>query len=394
MVGLAGHALRDYLLRDYLPKYSHMSLFKRSVVSEITSHAGVVFSTLLIVWLSVLLVRLLGEAAAGNIGADVVLGMAALSTITALPIILLVSLFIAVLTTVTRNYRESEMVVWFASGLSLADWLKPVLTVAVPVAVLVAWLSMEAGPWSYRQIGEYRQRFEQRSDLSKVTAGQFAEAGGGKRVFFAEDPTGPGDELGNIFARVIDPEWHSVITAHSAHTETMPNGDRFVVLNNGHRYDLKLGTPEIRLINFERFGLRLESRSSDDPVAAAKAAAESSSKARSTWQLMADNTLETWSQVMWRISMPLAAINLALLAIPLGAVNPRLGRSGDLLIAGLVAMLYMNLINLSRAWISDGKISFGLGVWLIHALVGLLFGYLLLRRLRVKAPKNKGAKEA
>ena len=50
-----------------------MSLFKRSAVSEILSHSGVVLSTLLIVWLSVLLVRLLGEAANGTIGPDVVL---------------------------------------------------------------------------------------------------------------------------------------------------------------------------------------------------------------------------------------------------------------------------------------------------------------------------------
>lgn len=114
-------------------------------------------------WLSVLLVRLLGEAAGGNIGADVVLVLAALSTITALPTILAVSIFIAVLTTVTRNYRESEMVVWFASGLSLADWLKPVLRVAVPVALAVAGLTLVAAPWAYRQIGEYHERFEQRS---------------------------------------------------------------------------------------------------------------------------------------------------------------------------------------------------------------------------------------
>ena len=99
--------------------------------------APLVFSTLVVVWLSVLLVRLLGEAAGGAIGADVVLGLAAFSTITALPTILTVSLFIAVLTTVTRSYRESEMVVWFASGLSLSDWVRPVLRLAVPVAM--AW---------------------------------------------------------------------------------------------------------------------------------------------------------------------------------------------------------------------------------------------------------------
>ena len=209
--------MRLYDAVDY-PAYSPMSLFKRSVVSEITSHAGVVFSTLLIVWLSVLLVRLLGEAAGGNIGADVVLVLAALSTITALPTILAVSVFIAVLTTVTRNYRESEMVVWFASGLSLADWLKPVLRVAVPVAIAVAGLTLVAAPWAYRQIGEYHERFEQRSDLSKVTAGQFAESAGGNRVFFAEGPAKPTDELGNVFARETGPEWLSVLTASSAHS--------------------------------------------------------------------------------------------------------------------------------------------------------------------------------
>ncbi|AZY48633.1 LPS export ABC transporter permease LptF [Bordetella avium] len=364
-----------------------MSLFKRSVVSEITSHAGVVFSTLVVVWLSVLLVRLLGEAAGGTIGADVVLGLAAFSTITALPTILAVSLFIAVLTTVTRNYRESEMVVWFASGLSLADWVRPVLRVAIPVALMVAGLTLVAAPWAYRQIGEYRERFEQRSDLSKVAAGQFAESGRGNRVFFAEDPVDPGDELGAVFARAIDPEWFSVLTAKSARGETLENGDRFLVLSKGHRYDLKPGTPEVRLTNFEEYGIRLESKGGEDPIASARAAAERSSKARSTTQLMEDNTNSSWSQVMWRVSLPLAALNLALLAIPLGAVNPRLGRSGDLLIAGLVGLLYINLINLSRAWISSGKLPFGVGVSAIHIIVLAFTVFLLYKRLRVKAPK-------
>jgi lipopolysaccharide export system permease protein len=369
-----------------------MSLFKRSVVSEITSHAGVVFSTLLVVWLSVLLVRLLGEAAGGSIGPDVVLGLAAFSTITALPTILSVALFIAVLTTVTRNYRESEMVVWFASGLSLADWLRPVMRVAVPVAALVAVLTLVASPWAYRQIGEYRERFEQRSDLSKVTAGQFGESQDGARVFFAEEPVNPGDELGHVFVRAIDPEWLSVLTAASARTETEPNGDRFLVLSAGHRYDLKPGTAEFRMVNFGQYGVRLESKSTTDPAADARAAAERSSKARGTVQLMEDNTTNAWSQVMWRISLPLAALNLAIMAIPLGAVNPRLGRSGDLLIAGLVALLYMNLINLFRAWIGDGRIPFGVGWWLIHAVVLACAVLLLLRRLRVKAPKSGGGK--
>jgi lipopolysaccharide export system permease protein len=352
------------------------------------SHAGVVFSTLLVVWLSVLLVRLLGEAANGSIGADVVFGLATFSSITALPVILSVALFVAVLTTITRNFRESEMVVWFASGLSLKDWVRPVLRVAVPFAVVIAILTLVASPWAYRQIAEYRQRYEQRSDLSKVTAGQFIETEEGARVFFAEEPTKKGDELGNVIARVIDPEWLSVVTAQSARIQHEANGDRFLVLSAGHRYDLKPGKSDFRLMDFEHYGFRLESRNDQGSVEAARAQAEQQTKARPTLQLLADNTNNSRSQVMWRIALPLAALNLALLAIPLGAVNPRLGRSGDLLIAGLVGLVYMNLINLSRGWISNGQLNFGLGVWLVHGIFAALMVYMMWRKLRVKAPKD------
>lgn len=365
-----------------------MSLFKRSVVSEITSHAGVVFSTLLIVWLSVLLVRLLGEAANGTIGADVVVGLATFSSITALPVILSVSLFIAVLTTVARNFRESEMVVWFASGLSLKDWVGPILRCAVPVAVIISILTLFASPWAYRQIEEYRQRYEQRSDLSKVTAGQFIETEAGQRVFFAENPTHAGDELGNVIARVVGPEWLSVITADSARIQTESDGDRFLVLSRGHRYDLKPGQPEFRIIDFDRYGFRLQSKKSASSFKTMREQAERQIKARPSSLLMGDDNDAARAQMMWRIALPLAALNLALLAIPLGAVNPRLGRSADFLIAGLVGLLYMNLINLSRGWIGSGQLDFGVGVWLVHGIFTALMLFMLWRRLRVKAPKK------
>lgn len=365
-----------------------MSLFKRSVVSEIMSHAGVVFSTLLVVWLSVLLVRLLGDAANGAIGGDVVLGLATFSSITALPVILSVSLFIAVLTTVTRNFRESEMVVWFASGLSLKDWIRPVLRCAVPIALLIAFLTLFASPWAYRQIEEYRQRYEQRSDLSKVTVGQFIETQDGARVFFAEEPVTPGDELGRVVARVIDPEWLSVVAAESARIETQENGDRFLVLSEGHRYDLKRDTSEFRLFDFDKYGFRLESRADATSPAAMRELAERQIKARPTEQLFRDGNDTARSQIMWRLALPLAALNLALLAIPLGSVNPRLGRSGDLLMAGLIGLLYMNLINLSRGWIGSGQLDFRLGVWLVHGVFAALMAYMLWRKLRIKAPRE------
>lgn len=366
-----------------------MSLFKRAVISEILSHVGIVLSTLLIVWVSVLLVRLLGEAAGGNIGAEVVLSLAVFSSITALPVILTVSLFIAVLSTVTRSFRESEMVVWFTSGLSLRDWVQPVLRCAIPMAILIALITFYAAPWAYRQMSEYRQRYELRSDLSKVTVGQFIETENGKRIFFTESPQRPEDELGQVVARIIDDEgWINVISANSAHIETAENGDRFLVLNEGQRYDLQPGQTQLRLVSFERYGVRLESKDEQSSPENIRAKAEQQIKGRPIDQLLQDQNPKSWAQIMWRLALPLAVLNLCLLAIPLGAVNPRLGKSGDILIAGLIGLLYMNLINLSRGWIASSALSFGIGVWAVHAVFASLMVYLFWLRLRLKVPKK------
>ncbi len=368
-----------------------MSLFKRSVVAEITSHGGVVFSTLIIVWLSVLLVRLLGQAAEGQIGADIVLGIAALSSITALPTILSVALFIATITTISRNYRESEMVVWFASGVSLKDWISPVLRVALPVCVLIAILTLEVTPWAYRQIEEYRQRYEQRSDLSKITAGQFIESAGGARVFFTEAPTNPQDEIGAVFARVLDNDWYTIVSSKNARIRREDNGDRYVVLGPGNRYDMKTDSAEFRMVSFDSYTLRLENSSGTSADEVARQNALNQMKSRPTTNLIQDRKAESQAQIMWRISLPLAALNLALLAIPLGAVNPRLGRSGDLLLAGLTGLLYMNMINLMRGWIGNGKIDFLTGTLSLHVIVLALCLYAFYTRMRLKTPKKSAA---
>jgi lipopolysaccharide export system permease protein len=365
-----------------------MSLFQRSVVSELSSHAGVVFSTLVIVWLSVLLVRLLGDAAAGSIGADVVLGLAAFSTITALPTVITVSVFIAVLTAVSRSYRESEMVVWFASGLSLASWIRPVLRFAVPAVVAVGVLTLAVAPWAYRQISEYRVRFEQRSDISRVVVGQFGETSGGRRVFVAEAAPDPDSELGSVFVRETDEKTGmvSIVTSSGAGVQTMENGDRFLVLNQGQRYDIVPGNLETRLVHFEHYGVRLERSDDGDALANARAKAESVMKARPTTLLLQDRDDRAFGELLWRLSLPIVVLNLALIALPLGAVNPRLGRSGDLLMAGLIAMLYLNLLNLLRSWVASGELPFAVAVWPLHLLVALAAFWLLRRRLRIRAP--------
>lgn len=366
-----------------------MSLFKRSVVAEILSHAGVVFSTLIIVWLSVLLVRLLGEAAAGTIGADVVIAISAFSSITALPIILIVSLFIAILTTISRNYREQEMFVWFSSGVSLANWINPVFRIAIPVALLLAVLTMVSSPWAYRQAEEYRQRYAQRSDIAKVAQGQFLETAGGQRVFFIEPSENKENEMGSVFAREINPNGTvSFISAQYANFKTdEKTQERFIELGPGSRYDLLPESAEVRIAAFAEATLRLENHNavSEDAI---RAIALQQIKARPTELLVNDKNPRSNAQLMWRVSLPIALLNLALLAIPLGSVNPRMGKSGSIIIAALVGLLYMNLLNMMRGWIGSGKFDFWAGTILVNAIFFLFAIAMFWWKTRVKAPKS------
>jgi lipopolysaccharide export system permease protein len=276
----------------------------------------------------------------------------------------------------------------------LLNWINPVLRVAIPVALLIAALTLFGTPWANRQIGEYRARFELRSDLSKISPGQFLETESGARVFFVEGPSVPDGPLGQVFMRLIDPNWLTIVTASSASTALEANGDKFLVLGPGQRYDIKLGGADMRLTKFDAFGARIESKDGEKSLERAREQTLNSRRSRPTELLLTDKVPASYGQLMWRLAVPLAALNLALMAIPLGAVNPRMGRSGDLLIAGLIAMLYLNLINISQGWIISGKLSFSLGVWLIHGILALFTVGLLIHRLRVKTPKPPVAQSA
>jgi lipopolysaccharide export LptBFGC system permease protein LptF len=75
------------------------------------------------------------------------------------------------------------------------------------------------------------------------------------------------------------------------------------------------------------------------------------------------------------------ALLLALLAIPLGYVNPRVGRSANLIIAVLVFLTYHNGMSIVQAWVQQERLSFGVGIWLTHAVAGGLIGVLFTRRV-------------
>lgn len=349
-------------------------IFRRSIVAELTNTASAVFTVLFSIIFSVGLVRILGQAAGGRVDNQAVFELVALTALTWLPIVLTLTLFIAVLMTLSRAYRDSEMVVWFAAGRSLMAWLDPVLRFAAPIVLGIALLAFFVTPWSNAQIEESRERFARRDDVSRVAPGRFIESGAADRVFFVESVDFTGGEVRNVFVSAISRGKENLIVAENGVIEVAPNGDRFIVLQQGRRYEGTPGQLEYRTLEFDRYAIRLEARP-DQPIGERRA------KTLSTFALLTQPTATHLGEILWRIGMPVMALLVTLLAIPLSYTNPRVGRSFNLIIAVLAFAVYINVLNTVQAYVQQERLSFGLGVWAVHAAVLALVILLFARRL-------------
>ncbi|WP_085318344.1 LPS export ABC transporter permease LptF [Derxia lacustris] len=338
-------------------------IFERALRKELVASATGVFITLVTIVITTTLIRILGQAAAGKAGADAVVLLIGFAVLNVLPMLLVVSLFISTLLVLTRMYADSEMVVWFSCGVSLRNFIKPVLRFAAPWIALVFLFAMFVAPWANQQSREIAARFEQRDDISKVASGQFIETAGSDRVFFVEDFDAVARAVSQVFAALRVGDVTTMIVARDGHVESRDGGERYLVLGPGRRYEFETGHADGSIGEFDSYAIRLESR------AVQFAPAGSDARTMTADQLGSDTTPKARGELLWRLGLPLLAINLVLLAIPLAFVNPRAGRSANLIFAVLLYVIYWQLMSLSQAMVGSGRLHFGVGVWLVHALV-------------------------
>ena len=347
-------------------------IFQRSLLREFGGYAAATFSVLFALVVTGQLVRMLARAAGGRIPADAIIAFIGFAALNYLPVLLALTLFVSVLVTVSRSYRDSEMVVWSASGVSLLAWIRPVLAFAAPIVLLVTLLALFLTPWANQRAQEFRENLENREDVSRIAPGVFRESSNAERVFFVEGVDGQEGVVRNVFIASNKKGRSGVTVSREGFIESAENGDRFAVLLNGRQYDGVPGTGEYRVAEFDRFAQRIQSRD--------VAVRGRNPKMMSTLELLPSTNLELRAELMWRIGLPLVALNLALLAIPLAFVNPRASRSVNLIFAVFAYMVYSNLQGIVQAWIAQGKVRFEIGWWVLHAVMLGVIAFLFLWR--------------
>jgi len=340
-----------------VPRMIHRQALSR----EMGLTTGAALLVVAAIELVVLFVRLLGRAARGELANEAVFAFLGFSLLGSLPVLMSIALFSGVLMTFARMWRESEMVVWFNSGISLVQWLRPVMAFAVPFALVLLLLTLVVNPWVQEKKNDYRDALKSRGDSGLVVPGMFAESSGGARVYYVESLNPLTGVVRNVFMQSwIDGQLGLVVAREGRYTQ-LEDGSRYLVFEGGRRYEGTPGQLDYRIVEFKRYWMRL------DPVAVDPRGI--THRALPLGELVQDDSPSGRAELLWRVSLPLASLVIAALAIPLGYVNARARRSYGFLVALLLYVIYYNFISVSQAWVAQARLDFWVGLLLPHVLM-------------------------
>jgi lipopolysaccharide export system permease protein len=347
-------------------------LFHSSLRKELSRSFGATLIVLVTVVMTMTLIRTLGLASRGSFDPSDVFLVMGYTVLAYLPTLLTLGLFIAIISTLTRMFRESEMVIWQSSGQGLFSVIRPLLRFAWPVFAVVAALALLILPWTNLRIEELRIQYEQRGDLERVEPGQFQESADGSKVFFVEKETTGTQTGANVFIATTEKGKETVTSARNGRVESLPAG-RFLMLNNGQRLERSLATSELKISEFEQYGIQIGQETLDQVNYVAV-------NTRTTMELLKDLTLVHWAELSWRLGLILTSFNFVLIGVTVSSVNPRVARSANLVFALFAFVFYYNLLSLGQNAIATGQFGFGQVMLVLHGGIFVLALLILAKR--------------
>jgi lipopolysaccharide export system permease protein len=333
-------------------------LFDSTLRRELARNFGGTLVVILTIVLTIMFIRNLGQAAAGRVSPQDVMLLLAYIGLGHLSTMLALSLFVAVVATLSRMYRGSEMTIWFASGVPLSRFVRPILRTSWPVLLVIGLLSLFVWPWQNERSAELKDQFERRSDLSRIAPGQFQTSGDGERTFFFEGAASDPASGHNVFIVSSHGSIEAVTSAKSGSIQADADG-RYLVLSKGQRNEQDQDSGEKTLSRFETYRAQAGER-------VLAAAGGLPPRALPTVALLRDPTPLNRGELVWRVGLVLAAANMLLLGVGMSASNPRHASNWNLLFALLTFFVYYNLINLSQSWVGSGRLGVGVALAVVH----------------------------
>ena len=348
-------------------------VFDSSIRKELSRSFGATLVVLVTVVMTMMLIKVLGQASRGSVNPSDVLLVMGYTVLGQLPTILSLCLFIAVVATLSRMYRDSEMAVWFSSGQSLISFLRPLLRFSWPVMAVIAVLALAVWPWANQQIVQLRAQYEQRGDVDRIAPGEFQESSDGSRVFFIDRERNSDLDASNVFIVTNEAKRDTITSAKSAHLAVQDDA-RMAILIDGQRTDKEKDRKGIKISDFKEYGTRVGNAAKIDLTDA------NAVKNIPTPSLLVSDAPKHKGELGWRLGLAIAAINFVVLGLAMASVNPRAGRSSSLMFALFAFIVYYNMMTFSQSWVSSGRVSLWSSFILTHGVAALIAWTLLYSR--------------
>ena len=356
-------------------RFVRSKILDRYLIREMLTTWAAVTAVLLVIMVGNVLARSLGRVTEGAIAPDALVSLVMVKSTSLLVTLIPLGLYLGVLLAHGRFYRDNEMAVMQACGVGWKDLFRPTIFVGLIAVCLIAILTIFATPWAARHEQTLKQEIKERSGLGFLTPGRFVESTDGKNVFFTQDINASKTQFEKVF--MYRKQSDGVPAVDSARIASYQidrdTGNEYLVFTDGQTVVGVPGEAESAVTTFKRQGI-LRPRTDTEPP-------EVRSKGKSVTQLLASDNLVDKAEFQWRISIPLAALLLAMLAVPLSYTSPREGRFSKIAIAILIYIPYANLLVLARKWIAAGTIPSWVGLWPVHVVFFLVVIWFLAKRV-------------
>jgi lipopolysaccharide export system permease protein len=359
-----------------------LKVIDRYLLREVSTVFAAIVIILLFIVTSLMLLRTLEEVNVGGLNVEFVFQMLRLQLVRDTSSLLPPAFFLAVLVSLNRLSRDSELIALNACGIGAPRLYRILLLLALPVALLTAWFSLKLQPEAATAIQEIRlQQREQAAQLGGLQAGRFYLEENGQLVIYIGAIVAR-TALGNLF--ILDRRGtraQLVVSAGGEHHLDANTGDHLVTLQRGYRFDGQPGDGAFFIGQFSTYQLRIRGTGAPPQLPSKRATTP-------TLDLLKTTDRNNRAELEHRLAAPCAIITLALLAVPLVDISPRHSTTWRLLLALLAYFSFFNLQRLAENWLESGVTPFWLGsLWYQLAILSAVYFILMpesfwLKRLR------------
>ena len=348
-----------------------MLIIQRYLFREVSQSFAAVLLVLLLIFTSHRFVRFVTEAAAGRLSSDLIFQLLILKVAASIAILLPLALFIGMLLGLGRLHQDNEIIAMSAGGVGVASLTRYVVGFSGAVAVFTLLFAVFLGPRLILVEEQVFARARGQAEITGIIPGRFKSFGGGNQVIYVEGVSADQRQMLNVFVQLTHGKERQILTADRAYQTVIGNdGDRFVVLEDGYRYEGRPGRSDFAVTRFAKHGVRIDRIGSTT--------ARNRLDAKSTAELWRSDAPDHAAELQWRLSLPLSVLLLGTLAVPLARTSPRQGRYAKLLIAIVIYFAYSNSLGIAQKYIQNGSIHPWVGVWPVHFILALVTSWLLL----------------